>query len=64
MIFIEYSKSQKAFHKITLDTMLSNNLHNTFKEIETDYLPIANANDHDEADGIIAELRQLKPFNT
>ena len=61
MIIIEYSNTQNAFHKTSLETMLDNNIKNIIKEVHPNYVPVAKAKTDDEADEIIKLLR--KSFN-
>jgi len=53
MIIIEYSHTQKAFHKISFEEMLAKNATNLLADIHPSYIPIAVANTDDIADLII-----------
>lgn len=56
MIIIEYSHTQKAFHKTTLETMMDNNMKNIIKGVHPNYIPVAKSETDETADAIIKIL--------
>jgi len=52
-IVVEFSLSQKAFHKQTVYDMIKTNQYNMMQRNQTDYLPVAIFSTHDSADEFI-----------
>jgi len=50
MIAVEFSLSQKCFHKQSLEEMVVRNIENCLKRIQTDYVCIGVFEDEDKAD--------------
>lgn len=57
MIVVEYSLSQRAFHKLSLEEMVVKNITNALKGVQTDYIPIGIFEKEKTADGFIEGLR-------
>lgn len=53
MIVVEFSLSQKSFHKTRLNDMLERNLDNAMRRIQTDYLPVVYCATEELADKFI-----------
>jgi hypothetical protein len=56
MTAVEFSLSQKAFHKSSLEEMVIRNITNTLKRIQTDYVCIGMFESEDIADKHIEGL--------
>lgn len=50
MIILEFSLSQRSFHKTTISEMITINFNNAIQRKQTDYLPIAIFNSESEVD--------------
>ncbi len=59
LIVVEFSLSQKCFHKHTIGQMIETNQFNMMKRKQTDYVPVGVFNTHDEADKFIAATREV-----
>ena len=55
-IVVEYSKSQKAFHKQSLFTSVKQNQKNLLSGWNSDYLIVGVFNNHDEADDWLKKM--------
>lgn len=50
-IVIEYSISQKSFHRCSLTEMIARNLGNLINRVQTDYLPVMVFDNIENCDG-------------
>ncbi len=53
MVIIEFSLSQKAFHRTTPAEMIKNNFNMAMERKQTDYLPIGVFDTDEEADNFV-----------
>lgn len=66
MIVVEFSLSQKVFHKISIEEMLVKNISSSLQKIKTDFIPVAvfqsdeNEEEHSKADNFIKAMSILK----
>lgn len=57
-IVVEFSLSQKCFHKHTVSEMITTNIDNMAKRKQTDYMPIGVFATHDLADEFISKTKE------
>lgn len=57
LIIVEFSVSQQAFHRHTMQDMLFTNIKNIFQNKSIDYVPVASFETMDEADEFIETVR-------
>lgn len=57
-IVVEFSLSQRCFHKHTVASMLNYNIDNMARRKQTDYMPIGMFATHEEAEVFIALTKE------
>jgi len=59
LIVVEFSLSQKCFHKQTLWEMVKTNQENMMRRKQTDYIPVAVFRTNEQADEFILKTKEV-----
>lgn len=59
LFVVEFSLSQRCFHKHTITQMIKTNQENMMKRRQTDYIPVGVFKSNEEADMFISKTKEV-----